>query len=264
MKQYNPQLLIPFVEKMIKDGQLHRTLYTYMPIDLLDERVKPVFEECKLWFSSPANFNDPFDCRIYPHIPTDDELAKYLATHAENASPDDYNIIREGIQKFGSGLAKQAIDDVMNKSGVKCFTPNNANILMWSHYTNSHKGICLEFDTLIDPEFFVYPINVVYSKKYPNLEFTDKRFTTEVLRTKSKDWEYEQEVRVYKTGNGYYFFNPQSLRSITFGCNTPVDKQSQIIEIIRRNKYLDHVHFFKCKTSSKEFKLEIDALIEKE
>lgn len=30
MKQYNPQCLIPLVEKMIKDGQLHRTLYTYI------------------------------------------------------------------------------------------------------------------------------------------------------------------------------------------------------------------------------------------
>lgn len=257
MKQYNQKLLIPLVEKMIKDGQLHRTLYTYMPIDLLDERVKPVFEECKLWFSSPANFNDPFDCRIYPNIPSDDELAKYLATHAENASPDDYNIIREGIQKFGSGLAKQAIDDVMNKSGVKCFTPNNANILMWSHYTNSHKGICLEFDTLIDPEYFVYPINVIYSDEYPNLEFTDNRFVTEVLRTKSKDWQYEEEVRIYKKTSGYHKFNPNCLRSVTFGCNTPNEKKDRIIDIIRHNYGLNHVQLYKCTPHPNQFKLVI-------
>lgn len=232
MKQYNPQALIPLVEKMIKDGQLHRTLYTYMPVDLLDERVRPVFEECKLWFSSPAYFNDPFDCKIYPKVPSDEELAKYLALNAENATPQDYNMILEGIKKCGD-LTKRAIDDIMNKSGVKCFTPNNANILMWSHYTNSHKGICLEFNTLADPEFFVYPINVVYSESYPELEFTDKRFTTEVLRTKSKVWEYEDEVRIYKRESGYHTFNPNSLKSVTFGCNTPDDKQSQIIEIIR-------------------------------
>lgn len=220
MKQYNPQALIPLVEKMIKDGQLHRTLYTYMPVDLLDERVRPVFEECKLWFSSPAYFNDPFDCKIYPKVPSDEELAKYLALNAENATPQDYNMILEGIKKCGD-LTKRAIDDIMNKSGVKCFTPNNANILMWSHYTNSHKGICLEFNTLADPEFFVYPINVVYSESYPELEFTDKRFTTEVLRTKSKVWEYEDEVRIYKRESGYHTFNPNSLKSVTFGCNTP-------------------------------------------
>lgn len=83
MKQYNPQALIPLVEKMIKDGQLPRTLYTYMPVDLLDERVRPVFEECKLWFSSPAYFNDPFDCKIYPKVPSNEELAKYLTDNAE-------------------------------------------------------------------------------------------------------------------------------------------------------------------------------------
>lgn len=135
-----------------------------MPVDLLCERVKPVFEECKLWFFSPTYFNDPFDCKIYPNIPSDEEFAKYLAIHAENATPVDYQAIFEGIRKFGPGLAKRAIDDVMNKSGVKCFTPKDANILMWSHYANSHKGICLEFDTLADPEFFVYTINVVYSE----------------------------------------------------------------------------------------------------
>lgn len=260
MKQYRPQALIPLVEKMIKDGQLRRTLYTYMSVELFEDRVKPVLEDCKLWFSSPAYFNDPFDCKIYPHIPSDEELALYLATHAENATPADYKIIREGIKKFGPRLAKQAIDDVMNKSGVKCFTPNNANILMWSHYANSHKGICLEFDTLVDPEFFVYPINVVYSEEYPNLEFTDKKFTTDVLRTKSKDWEYEQEVRICKPQFGYYCFNPESLRSVIFGCNTEADKQSQIIEIVRRNMSLNHVRFYKCHTHPNQFKLEIRPL----
>lgn len=78
---------------MIKDGQLHRTLYTYIPIDLLDERLKPVLEELTLALF-PDQFNDPFDCRIYPHIPSDNKLAEHLATHVENATPSDYNIIR--------------------------------------------------------------------------------------------------------------------------------------------------------------------------
>lgn len=131
---------------------------------------------------------------------------------------------------------------------------------MWSHYANSHKGICLEFDTLVDPEFFVYPINVVYSEEYPNLEFTDKKFATDVLRTKSKDWEYEQEVRICKPHFGYHCFNPESLRSIILGCNTEADKQSQIIEIVRRNKSLNHVRFYKCRTHPNQFKLEIHPL----
>lgn len=260
MTQYNPQALIPLVEKMIKDGQLPRTLYTYMPVDLLDERVRPVFEECKLWFSSPAYFNDPFDCKIYPKVPSKEELAKYLTDNAENASAQDYDRILEGLKKNSGDLTKRAIDDIMNKSGVKCFTPNNTNILMWSHYTNSHKGICLEFNTLVDPEFFVYPINVVYSEEYPELVFTDKGFAKEVLRTKSNVWSYEEEVRIYKRESGYHNFNPNSLRSVFFGCNTPDDKQAQIIEIIRRNKNLNHVQFYKCFPHPNQFKLEIQSI----
>lgn len=261
MKQYNPKGIIPLVEKMINDGQLSRTLYTYMPIDFLEERVKPVFQECKLWFSSPAKFNDPFDCKIYPTVPSNEELALYLATNAENVTMADYDMLHKGIQKFGSRLTLQAIDDVMNKSGIKCFTPNNANILMWSHYTNSHKGICLEFDTLEDSEFFVYPINVVYTENYPHLNFTDKSFTTTILRTKSKVWEYEEEVRVYKPQSGYYNFNSKSLKSVTFGCNTPEDQQKTIIDIIKHNRALGHVLFHKCTTNTSHFKLDINPLI---
>lgn len=260
MKKYNPQAIIPLVEKMVKDGQLCRTLYTYMPVDLLDERVIPVFNECKLWFSSPANFNDPFDCKTYPRIPSEDELALYLATNAENASEKDYKMIRDGIRIAGKKLAKQAIDDIMNRSGVKCFTPNNDTILMWSHYTNSHKGICLGFDVMEDLEFFVYPINVVYSEEYPKLVFTDKSFPSEMLRTKSKVWEYEKEVRVCKPNFGYYNFNPKSLKSITFGCNISEDKQEIIIKTIKQNKELDHVAFFKCSTNPTQFKLDITPL----
>lgn len=139
----------------------------------------------------------------------------------------------------------------MIKDGQKCFTPDNANILMWSHYANSHSGICLEFDTLNDPAFFIYPINVIYSEEYPELEFTDRKFANKVLRTKSKDWEYEQEVRIYKIQNGYHKFIPQSLRSVTFGCNASEDKQSQIVDISRRNHCLAHVSFFKCTTNPK-------------
>ena len=47
MKQYNPEALIPLVEKMINDGQLSRTLYTYMPIDLLDERIKLLLKKTR-------------------------------------------------------------------------------------------------------------------------------------------------------------------------------------------------------------------------
>ena len=257
MKVYDPIKLVPLVRQMIQDGKLSKILYTYMPVEKIEERVIPILQECKLWFSSPIYFNDPFDCKIYPHIPNSEELAFYLANNAENATHKDYENIREGIEIAGKSVAKQAIDRVFNKSGVKCFTQNNTNILMWSHYTNSHKGICLEFDVSNDPAFFVYPIRVVYSERYPQLEFTDKSFTKEVLRTKAKVWEYEQEVRICKPNYGYHYFNPKALKSIIFGCNISSENKNIIMETVRRNHSLDHLAFFACKPNSSQFKLDI-------
>lgn len=259
MAQYHPQKLIPLVEKMILEGQLNRTLYTYMPVDSLDERVIPILRECKLWFSSPASFNDPFDCKIYPRTLSDEELAAHLSSYAKDPS-DVYNRLLVGIRKCGPDLVRNTIDNVMNQSGVKCFTPNNKNILMWSHYTNSHKGICLEFDILTDPEFFVSPINVVYSEDYPDFDYRDDSFALKILSTKSKVWEYEQEVRVYKLHSGYYHFSPLSLKSVIFGCYIPEEKQAIIIETIRQNKNLHHVKILKCSTNPQQFKLDINPL----
>ena len=252
----NPQNdSIQLIGKMIKDGQLSRTLYTYMPIDCSDNRVRLIFEECKLRFSSPASFNDPFDCKIYPTIPSDEKLAKYLAAQCENVTNDSNTIFESLRNNSPDTIVRKAIEKIMNEIGVKCFTPNNANILMWSHYAKSHTGICLEFDILSDPAFFVCPIKIVYSDDYPQLEYTGKNFVTKLLQTKSKVWEYEQEVRVYKPQSNNYTFNPIALKSVTFGCNT--SNPQQLIDTIRNNKDLQHVNFFQCKTNPKQFKLDI-------
>ena len=96
---------------------------------------------------------------------------------------------------------------------VSCFSKRNDSILMWSHYANNHKGVCLEFERPIDNEFK----NVVYTNNRPKINYYDCiasylahdilkkeidvdnfKYTDDLLKpfyTKSLDWEYEQEVR---------------------------------------------------------------------
>lgn len=98
-------------------------------------------------------------------------------------------------------------------------TYNSAkSFLMWSHYADSHKGACLEFDFAKRLEDFLgkhkdlpkeindqialdfdrdtVPFIVKYVKKIPTFKFdeTEKDLFT-WFTTKSKIWEYEEEVR---------------------------------------------------------------------
>jgi hypothetical protein len=68
---------------------------------------------------------------------------------------------------------------------------------MWGHYADRHRGVCLEFDSSIEP--FRQAAAVHYSTKYPSLDASQDFF--EILRervflTKAAPWSYEEEFRM--------------------------------------------------------------------
>lgn len=80
-------------------------------------------------------------------------------------------------------------------------------MLMWSHYADSHNGICVGYnvsDILSNSGFFLLP--VVYSDSIPSIDFDleyynigDPLFPLLSIATKSLDWEYEQEWRIVQS-----------------------------------------------------------------
>ena len=100
---------------------------------------------------------------------------------------------REARQVLGSFRK-----DHDSKTGLLCFTKDWTNILLWSHYADKHKGICLGFD-LKEGTFE----EVEYVDKRLRPEFDDKEQLTlpESLQQrlhilKASDWTYEQELRI--------------------------------------------------------------------
>ncbi|WBE25079.1 DUF2971 domain-containing protein [Denitrificimonas caeni] len=110
------------------------------------------------------------------------------------------------------------------------FSESSTNLLIRSHYANSHKGIIYEFtpDLLSNSttdSFKGYSLKVDYAKdnEYELLSYAligklkQDQFVTEQL-TKANDWAYEKEYRfIDLNGNGNKPFKKDSLRSIAFG-----------------------------------------------
>jgi hypothetical protein len=94
------------------------------------------------------------------------------------------------------GFARQ----MAKKFGVICFSRGWHNPVLWSHYAEKHKGVCLGFDI---PDAAVLPVTYM-GARLPNkikAELVHGRLDDQDMRqiftTKFKDWEYENEVRIF-------------------------------------------------------------------
>ena len=92
------------------------------------------------------------------------------------------------------------------KISVACFSEEKDNILLWAHYANNHKGICIEYSALDLLQLFqCFLLPVIYQKDLPTLSsimeinsLSSYKIAFERISTKSDIWNYEKEWRVIK------------------------------------------------------------------
>lgn len=157
----------------------------------------------------------------------------------------------------------KVIGDFINKCGISCFAGNNDSILMWSHYTDSHKGICIKFDINEDPEFFILPLQVKYSENYPEYNHIRENRTNLIekfFQTKAECWKYENEIRVLKPlQNGNVKFRKEVVKEICFGINTNNEQILYYKRLIKKNNF-QNVIFNRVKASTNKFELEFEEI----
>src|SRR5258708_2583803 len=174
---------------------------------------------CHLWFSKPYRFNDPFDSAIRFSINGSDADYQSLFNELVHRLTElgDLSKIEEVKSQFlTDGKVNKKFEDAIKNEqslpndkkiaqfaemGIACFAERLDNLLMWSHYAEGHRGLCLEFDTSF------WPFNdqrkllrFIYSNSFPPLSPLDILQSTALpidpLITKSKGWFYEEEWRL--------------------------------------------------------------------
>lgn len=203
------------------------------------------------YFSDPNNFNDPFDCVTYFSKPSLKRIFdKSEIDLAANANPN-----------YQKDLSKNVSRVLKKKLGVSCFSAINDSILMWSHYADSHTGICLKFDISKDSNFFCDDLRFVnYRSHLPEIKLhhLDKGHDQNIdkmIFTKSLDWSYEQELRLLKQQSGPLKFKKTALKGIIFGCKCE-ERHSQIcMETILSAGY-ENVKFIQAFPFASKYELE--------
>ncbi|WP_411767446.1 DUF2971 domain-containing protein [Winogradskyella sp. A3E31] len=150
--------------------------------------------------------------------------------------------------------------ETFSKIGVSCFSKNNLNLLMWSHYADSHQGFCLEFDSSFEP--FSKAFEVIYKSEIPIInsdllmnEEVEAESIKKLLSFKSIDWKHEKELRIFhQESNKSYFYSNRSLKAIYFGIRANQSDIEIICSIIKSQN--PSVKFYKMKKLELTFGIE--------
>lgn len=234
--------------KILDEIVLPETLYKYR--DWTSKFHREVLVKQTAYFSSPAHFNDPFDCKIPIRydVQTEKQLEEiyYRTIKAVNKTASDVEIrdlAKSGIQlgsidpKSFKKNDKEYFDKLNERVGVFSLAEHNDEILMWGHYANSHKGFCVGFDTkeLLKTEGIDYIGKVEYCSEFPviipngSLEF---QFRKQIF-CKWDRWAYEDEYRLTKNhiGNRKVEFPKVAFKEIILGYQMPQKDRTEITKL---------------------------------
>lgn len=251
--------IIQLHKQMITEGKIPTELYKHASIS---NNLYKTLINAELWFAAPTSFNDPFDCQINDQTNwTDESIREYVRKTAlvtgENIDVDD--VVRKNKINPGSfnEFFTKHLKNILSKQGVACFLPNPDNILLWAHYSDSHKGVCLKFDITKDENLFATTFPVQYSNDYPNFNYLTEReqLVNKAMLTKSIHWKYENEIRVLKTKFGNQPFAKECLKEIIFGCNANQNEIKTIRQIVTNANY-PNLKLRQVKLKTNEYKVE--------
>ena len=182
---------------------------------------RAMLQDNELYLSSPADFNDPFDCRIpvnYLLLDSPDKITEYVE---DFIARDIEQILANGMDV--ARLRNMMTDRLMNHReemqkdsqteefarmdihyGVLSLSARWDSILMWSHYADKHRGYCIGFHEPSLQQAGIFGrggmvMNNEHDDAYPEVDPRDQNAMRKAfLQThyKAWEWDYEKEYRL--------------------------------------------------------------------
>lgn len=237
-----------------------------------------IFVNNKLWFGQPDIQNDLYELEFIltfeKKIKTNFELQFILNEELKNAIKKN----NSGF-KLSNGFERKEFELSLKKNvrdyiGICSMSEIFDDILMWSHYANSNKGICIVFkkNKLIKNLSVSLSEKVKYTDKMPQAKFksdnengyllTDKDF----FINKLDNWSDEEEFRFIKLFNPRIeqkdlirlkYFPPNCIEGVIIGAKfSENDFETLSNLLLRQNNYLD-IKFWKCEKNIYDKKMRI-------
>lgn len=237
--------------------------YLYKYINWENEFHRNILCKNEIFFSSITKFNDPFDSSVPLRydLGTDEQIFNLFceAIQRDNPGIQKKSVEYRAHNHMQSMKRNQSFDNIISfreliKSmyGIFCTSQIFDSILMWSHYSNSHKGLCLrinceKFKSFIETECIndgnvIVWDKVEYSEKYPILNpfeiKNDYDYNIKPLIIKSSAWEYEEEVRfiLFDFVNKIFVLPEGVIDAVYLGWKIPAEWMDEVISICSLKK----------------------------
>ncbi|QUB69220.1 DUF2971 domain-containing protein [Prevotella melaninogenica] len=219
--------------------------------------------------TSPGYFNDPFDSPIRELLNNEDEFSQYIR--------QAYNDCLK-VSCFSSNIKLPREDEkthqlIHKEEKLKGALPEYLNELMWAHYADSHKGVCIKYHFPNSFTKFVHNsdgvtcffYDIIYSdsdicqySKKDSINMKDAFFL------KGKQWEYENELRLLyfdvKGREGYKVIKAENcIEAVYFGLRCSEEDKTTIMNILKDKKLIT-IDLEKNQTESpiKFYQMEVD------
>lgn len=229
-----------------------------------------------LQFTNATRFNDPFDCHPalfdYSNVP---ENKRWWPE-------DDFLSLKGYID----------MENLRNSTWICCLSKVYDSLLMWAYY-NNHKGVCigLNKDALLrscHKGFFGLLFPSANEVKYRDIQqkpdyFNDHPSWLDLLLTKAREREHEQEVRIitkdpnwvhcgrmvpeefeneesvdWREERFYPILSPDCFESVYLGVNMLPDNKNKIIKAAK--KLNSEIKIYQMITDPDEFKLKAELI----
>ncbi|WP_175497899.1 DUF2971 domain-containing protein [Dokdonella immobilis] len=208
------------------------------------QRLEDIVVRNQLWMASADSLNDPFDFSIHYKMSEKGAALRRSVEHyfrRENniGSARARTLVRSDLianPKLLERLLRNAHERFLRQLGVCSFSADPRVSRLWSHYSNDHSGICIQFDPSRDPRCFVLH-RMTYSKEpkrvIESLDQLDHDTNLRLLMEKEEQWKDEREWRAVEIGNANIQrgFRPDALTGIILGLRC---RDAAILDILAK------------------------------
>jgi len=219
--------------------------YYSIPNEEIADKIVGSFPTIK--FGSAYDLNDPFELKfnlkIDPYANGQEE--EYFKRNIGKKHQDFIEWQKQVNDQFIWYTEQEQRKQLAQLVTLSSFTENNCNNLMWSHYTNNHQGICVEyseklFERLKSLDNYFTEGRIEYSEIPPvinNLESMHSQ-VKKMLFNKQSEWIYEKENRVILTSRNevdYIPINRELVKAVYIGSKCEPKIEKHIIDLCNQN-----------------------------
>lgn len=220
-----------------------RHLYKYRSLaGSSKDWARDLIQHQRLFFPGPADLNDPFECKPFWGKPATSAaqlayakgLAKRMAPNAPRS--ERRRVYKKMVSSRGRFLSdmERATSETLNRVGIYSLTTKPLDLLMWPHYGNNHRGVCVRFDVDALTMAGMIPFPVDYSETRPVCDTMIEpavEWLEKAVLTKGIAWAYEDEWRIVENRGARKLVTPLRpvIDGVLLGANISPQHRDEVL-----------------------------------